>query len=95
MSDPALGDNVDAAEIAKFESLAERWWDRDGEFRPLHEINPLRLGFIEKHCTIAQAKALDVGCGGGILTEALAYRGAALLSLRVLPRQSLLHENRS
>jgi len=68
--------NVDAAEIAKFEALARRWWDMEGEFRPLHDINPLRLNYIEKRAVLAGQKVLDVGCGGGILTEGLAQRGA-------------------
>lgn len=69
--------NVDEAEIAKFEALASRWWDPNSEFKPLHEINPLRANFIDLHSPVAGKKVLDVGCGGGILTEALAQRGAA------------------
>ena len=68
--------NVDPAEIAKFEALASRWWDRDGEFKPLHEINPLRLNFIDERVGLAGKKVLDVGCGGGILSESMALRGA-------------------
>lgn len=68
--------NVDSAEIAKFEALASRWWDPNSEFKPLHEINPLRANFIDLHSPVAGKKVLDVGCGGGILTEALAQRGA-------------------
>lgn len=68
--------NVDAAELGRFDPLASRWWDADGEFKPLHQINPLRLEFIARHANITGARALDVGCGGGILTEALAARGA-------------------
>ena len=59
--------NVDQAEIAKFDALASRWWDPAGEFRPLHEINPLRLDFIRQRATLSGSKAVDIGCGGGIL----------------------------
>ncbi len=69
--------NVDPKEIAKFSELAHRWWDPTSEFRPLHEINPLRLGWIESQCGgLAGKTVLDVGCGGGILAEAMAQRGA-------------------
>jgi 2-polyprenyl-6-hydroxyphenyl methylase/3-demethylubiquinone-9 3-methyltransferase len=68
--------NVDAAEIAKFEALASRWWDADGEFRPLHEINPLRANYIDGHSPVHGQRLVDVGCGGGILAESLARRGA-------------------
>jgi 2-polyprenyl-6-hydroxyphenyl methylase/3-demethylubiquinone-9 3-methyltransferase len=70
--------NVDPAELAKFNELAHRWWDPAGEFRPLHEINPLRLGWIEARAPLEGKNALDVGCGGGILTEAMAQRGASV-----------------
>lgn len=66
----------DPAEIARFESTAARWWDPEGEFRPLHELNPVRLAFIEQHVPLAGLKVLDVGCGGGLLSEAMARRGA-------------------
>jgi len=69
--------NVDAAEVAKFDALASRWWDPGGEFRPLHEINPLRLDWIRQHVDLGGCEALDVGCGGGILTEAMAHAGAS------------------
>ena len=69
--------NVDAAEIDKFSRLAAQWWNPDGEFKSLHEINPLRLGFIRKHSGgLAGKNVLDVGCGGGILSEALAREAA-------------------
>lgn len=74
-------DNVDNAEIAKFEALASRWWDRNSEFKPLHEINPLRLSFIESQINLAGKKVLDVGCGGGILSEAMAHRGAQVTGI--------------
>ena len=57
--------NVDAAEVAKFDSLAARWWDADGEFRPLHEINPLRLDWIRQQVDLSRCKTIDIGCGGG------------------------------
>lgn len=68
--------NVDPQEIAKFDALASRWWDRDGEFRPLHDINPLRANYIDEHSPVAGKRLVDVGCGGGILAESLAQRGA-------------------
>lgn len=68
--------NVDAAEIAKFDSLAARWWDPTGDFRPLHEINPLRLDYILQRSELRNKRVLDIGCGGGILTESLAAAGA-------------------
>jgi 2-polyprenyl-6-hydroxyphenyl methylase/3-demethylubiquinone-9 3-methyltransferase len=69
-------DNIDQAEVAKFDALASRWWDTNSEFKPLHDINPLRLDYIEKKAGIAEKKILDVGCGGGILAESMAQRGA-------------------
>jgi 2-polyprenyl-6-hydroxyphenyl methylase/3-demethylubiquinone-9 3-methyltransferase len=68
--------NVDASEVAKFEKLASRWWDRNSEFKPLHDINPLRANWIDNLAPVAEQKVLDVGCGGGILCEAMAQRGA-------------------
>ncbi|MBE9533300.1 MAG: 3-demethylubiquinone-9 3-O-methyltransferase, partial [Proteobacteria bacterium] len=68
--------NVDNAEVAKFEALANGWWDIEGESKPLHEINPLRLAFIKRHCELKNKQVIDVGCGGGILSEALAKEGA-------------------
>ena len=68
--------NFDAAEVAKFQSLAAKWWDPHSEFRPLHEINPLRLGWIETIAPLAGREVVDVGCGGGILAESMALRGA-------------------
>jgi len=68
--------NVDEAEIKKFEELAHRWWDPNSEFKPLHEINPLRLNFIDQTAKLAGKRVLDVGCGGGILAESMAQRDA-------------------
>lgn len=73
--------NVDTAEIAKFEALASRWWDRQSEFKPLHDINPLRANYIDERSPVAEQKLLDVGCGGGILTEAMAQRGAQVTGI--------------
>lgn len=68
--------NIDPAEIKKFDELASRWWDENGEFKPLHEMNPLRLNFINNCSPLENQKACDVGCGGGILTESMAKCGA-------------------
>ena len=73
--------NADPAELEKFGRLAHRWWDPHGEFRPLHEINPLRLEWIDRHAPLAGMKVLDVGCGGGILAEAMARRGAQVTGI--------------
>jgi len=74
--------NVDAQEIAKFEAVASRWWDLEGEFKPLHRINPLRLGYIAQHSNgLYGKKVLDVGCGGGILAESMAREGAIVTGL--------------
>jgi 2-polyprenyl-6-hydroxyphenyl methylase/3-demethylubiquinone-9 3-methyltransferase len=81
MNDSTPRPNVDHAEIAKFEKLAARWWDKTSEFKPLHDINPLRAGFIDAKVEIAGKRVLDVGCGGGILSEALARRGAQVTGI--------------
>lgn len=73
--------NVDQLEIAKFEALAHRWWDRNSEFKALHDINPLRANYIDQHSPVAQAKLVDIGCGGGILSEAMAQRGAIVTGI--------------
>jgi len=73
--------NADPNELAKFSDLAHRWWDPDGEFRPLHQINPLRLDWIDGLARIAGKRIVDVGCGGGILTDAMARRGAQVLGI--------------
>jgi 2-polyprenyl-6-hydroxyphenyl methylase / 3-demethylubiquinone-9 3-methyltransferase len=74
-------DNVDELEIRKFEALAARWWDPDSEFKPLHEINPLRMSYISRKVNPAGKKVLDIGCGGGILAEAMAYHGASVTAI--------------
>ncbi|MFC3685346.1 bifunctional 2-polyprenyl-6-hydroxyphenol methylase/3-demethylubiquinol 3-O-methyltransferase UbiG [Hydrogenophaga luteola] len=68
--------NADPAELAKFSDLAHRWWDPDSEFKPLHQINPLRLGWIDAQVTLAGKRVLDIGCGGGILSDSMARKGA-------------------
>jgi|SRR5690554_2922950 len=73
--------NIDAAEIAKFEALANRWWDPHGSFRPLHDMNPLRANYIDQGSPVADRQLLDVGCGGGILAEAMAQRGAQITGI--------------
>jgi 2-polyprenyl-6-hydroxyphenyl methylase / 3-demethylubiquinone-9 3-methyltransferase len=74
--------NVDPSELAKFSALAHHWWDPGSEFKPLHDINPLRLGYIARQCGGLEGKAvLDVGCGGGILTEAMAREGATVMGI--------------
>ena len=78
----SVAPNVDHAEIAKFEAVASRWWDLEGEFKPLHRINPLRLGYIaERSGGLFGKKVLDVGCGGGILAESMAREGATVTGL--------------
>lgn len=73
--------NVDPVELEKFSQLAHRWWDPESEFKPLHDINPLRLGHIERITPLAGRVVLDVGCGGGILSEAMAARGAKVTGI--------------
>ncbi len=73
---PETHRNADPAELAKFSDIAHRWWDKTSEFKPLHQINPLRLGWIEKHVPLKAKQVLDIGCGGGILTDSMARRGA-------------------
>lgn len=78
----SAGHNVDHAEISKFEELASRWWDPHSEFKPLHDINPLRLDYIDQRCGGLEGKrVLDVGCGGGILAESMAQRGATVTGI--------------
>ena len=73
--------NLDPQEISKFEELASRWWDPSSEFKPLHEINPLRANWIDKRAEVAEKTLLDVGCGGGIFSEAMAQRGAIVTGI--------------
>ena len=73
--------NVDHGEISKFEALAARWWDPESEFKPLHQINPLRLDYIDRIAALDGKKVLDVGCGGGILAESMASRGARVTGI--------------
>jgi 2-polyprenyl-6-hydroxyphenyl methylase/3-demethylubiquinone-9 3-methyltransferase len=83
MNSPAP--NVNPAETAKFDRLAARWWDPNGESRPLHDLNPVRLGYIADRATLKGARALDVGCGGGLLSEALARAGANVTAIDLAP----------
>ena len=77
----AMHANADPAELAKFSELAHRWWDPESEFRPLHQINPLRLEWIARQVPLSGLRALDVGCGGGILADAMARQGAQVLGI--------------
>lgn len=79
MSDGAR--NVDAAEVSRFDDMAAHWWDPRGDCKPLHDLNPARLGFIEKHTGLHGARVADVGCGGGILAESLATAGAEVVAI--------------
>ncbi|MDH5178785.1 MAG: bifunctional 2-polyprenyl-6-hydroxyphenol methylase/3-demethylubiquinol 3-O-methyltransferase UbiG [Gammaproteobacteria bacterium] len=73
--------NVDPAEVAKFEALASRWWDPNSEFKPLHDINPLRVEYIDRRAGLRNKQVVDVGCGGGILSESMAARGAVVTGI--------------
>jgi 2-polyprenyl-6-hydroxyphenyl methylase / 3-demethylubiquinone-9 3-methyltransferase len=73
--------NVNPAEVAKFERLASRWWDADGESRPLHDLNPVRFGYIAERVSLDSVRAVDVGCGGGLLSESLARAGASVIGI--------------
>lgn len=73
--------NADPQELAKFGDLAHRWWDPESDFKPLHQINPLRLGWIQSQCHLAGLRVLDVGCGGGILSDSMARAGAQVLGI--------------
>jgi 2-polyprenyl-6-hydroxyphenyl methylase/3-demethylubiquinone-9 3-methyltransferase len=80
-SDSQPNENWDPAEVAKFNDLARTWWDKDGDFKPLHAINPLRLGYIQEQVDLHGKRVLDVGCGGGILSESLALAGAIVTGI--------------
>jgi 2-polyprenyl-6-hydroxyphenyl methylase/3-demethylubiquinone-9 3-methyltransferase len=73
--------NADPQELAKFSELAHRWWDMDSDFRPLHQINPLRLDWIDQQVRLSGKRVLDIGCGGGILSDSMARRGASVLGI--------------
>jgi len=77
--------NSDAAEIAKFEAAAHRFWDVDGEFKPLHKLNPVRARYVQERCVLEDARVLDVGCGGGLLAETLARAGALVTAIDLAP----------
>jgi 2-polyprenyl-6-hydroxyphenyl methylase/3-demethylubiquinone-9 3-methyltransferase len=80
-----LPPNADRGELSKFDALAHRFWDPRGEFRPLHLLNPVRLGFVAEHARLSGARALDVGCGGGLLSEALSRKGAKVTGIDLAP----------
>ena len=77
--------NHDPAEIARFDATAQRWWDPHGEFRPLHALNPVRLDYVDQRAGLAGKRVLDVGCGGGLLSEAMARRGATVTGVDLAP----------
>ncbi len=78
--------NLDPEEVKKFNDIAEKWWDLEGEFKPLHQINPLRLNFIKERTSLKGKRGLDIGCGGGILTEALSKAGAEVIGIDASPQ---------
>lgn len=80
-----VSENVDRSETAKFDRLASRWWDPDGESRPLHDLNPVRLAYVAGRVSLRGARVLDVGCGGGLLSEALAAAGAEVTAIDLAP----------
>lgn len=80
-----VSENVDRSETAKFDRLANRWWDPDGESRPLHDLNPVRLAYVAERVSLRGARVLDVGCGGGLLSEALAAAGAEVTAIDLAP----------
>lgn len=76
-----MSSNVNPAEVEKFAALASRWWDKNGPQKPLHDLNPERLAYVRERCTLAGARVLDVGCGGGLLSEAMAKEGAEVIGI--------------
>jgi 2-polyprenyl-6-hydroxyphenyl methylase / 3-demethylubiquinone-9 3-methyltransferase len=85
MSEQPLAVNASQAELDKFDRLAARWWDPNGESRPLHDLNPARLGYVAARCELRGARVLDVGCGGGLLSEAMARAGAEVTAIDLAP----------
>ncbi|HET9448967.1 MAG TPA: bifunctional 2-polyprenyl-6-hydroxyphenol methylase/3-demethylubiquinol 3-O-methyltransferase UbiG, partial [Steroidobacteraceae bacterium] len=81
-----LATNHDPREIARFDAIAQRWWDPHGEFRPLHALNPVRLDYVDSRAGLAGKRVLDVGCGGGLLSEAMARRGAQVTGIDLGPQ---------
>lgn len=95
---PKIASNSDPDEIAKFNSIAKAWWDPQGEFAPLHAINPLRLKFIQDHTELTDKQIIDVGCGGGLLSESLAQAGGQVTGLDLAPDSLLIareHANKN
>ncbi len=76
-----MSDNFDLSELEKFESIADQWWDKSSQFKPLHDINPLRASYIDERAQVSNKQVIDVGCGGGILSEALAVKGAQMTGI--------------
>src|SRR5262245_59937381 len=85
MSAPQSSSNADQGELGKFDALSSRFWDPNGEFRPLHRLNPVRTRFVAERAPLAGARVLDVGCGGGLLCEALARAGAKVSGIDLAP----------
>ncbi len=83
--EPGPAQNADRVEIGKFDAIAHRFWDPDGEFRPLHRINPVRVAYLASRCQIKGARVLDIGCGGGLLCEALRDLGATVTGIDLAP----------
>lgn len=93
-----VGSNVDPAEISKFDDLASKWWDTNSEFKPLHDINPIRLDYITSYASLDDKRVLDVGCGGGILSEALSRAGAVVTGIDMAEKPlqvAKLHQHES